>query len=131
MKRIITPVINWAKGPASLVLVTMLTSIGLNFATADPFFSIMLTSRMFRSQYAKKRLKPVLLSTSINDSGTIFSHIIPWNIDGAFYAGTLGLSTSQWALYTFFAYLTMIVTFLMIRAYFLRKDQLPEDEDAD
>jgi NhaC family Na+:H+ antiporter len=91
----------------------------------------MLTSRMFRSQYAKKRLKPVLLSTSIGDSGTVFSHIIPWNIHGAFYAGTLGLAASQWAPYTFFAYLTPIVTFLMVRTYYLRKDQLADDEDAD
>jgi NhaC family Na+:H+ antiporter len=129
LHRIITPVINWAKGPASLVLVTMLTSIGLNFATADPFSSIMLTSQMFRSQYANKRLKPVLLSTSISDSGSAFSHIIPWNINGAFYAGTLGLAAVQWAPFTFFAYLTPLVTYLMIRAYFLHKDRLAEGED--
>ncbi|MFN2198234.1 MAG: Na+/H+ antiporter NhaC family protein [Anaerolineales bacterium] len=131
LHRIITPVINWAKGPASLVLVTMLTSIGLNFATADPYSSIMLTSRMFRSQYAKKRFKPVLLSATIGDSGSIISHIIPWNIHGAFYAGTFGLAAVMWAPFTFFAYLTPIVTFLMIRAYFMRKDQLADDEDAD
>lgn len=131
LQRIIAPVINWAKGPASLVLVTMLTTIGLNLATADPYSSIMLTSRMFRSEYAKKRLKPVLLSTSIGDSGTIMSHIIPWNIHGAFYAGTLGVAASLWVPFTFFAYLTPIVTFVMVRAYFLRKDQLSSDEDAD
>jgi NhaC family Na+:H+ antiporter len=131
LQRIITPVINWTKGATSLVLATMLTCIGLDFATADPYSSIVLTSRMFRSQYAKKRLKPVLLSTSIGDSGTIFSHIIPWNIHGAFYAGTLGLAALQWAPFTFFAYLTPIVTFLMVRVYFLRKDQLSSDEDAD
>jgi len=130
LQRIITPVINWAKGPASLVLVTMLTTIGLDLATADPYSSIMLASRMFRSEYAKKRLRPVLLSTTISDSGTIMSHIIPWNIHGAFYAGTLGLAAVQWAPFTFFAYLTPIVTFVMIRAYFLHKDQIAEDEDA-
>lgn len=131
LQRIITPVIDWAKGATSLVLVTMLTTIGLDLATADPYSSIMLTSRMFRSEYAKKRLKPVLLSTSIGDSGTIMSHIIPWNIHGAFYAGTLGVAASLWVPYTFFAYLTPIVTFVMVRAYFLHKDQIADDEDAD
>jgi NhaC family Na+:H+ antiporter len=124
-------VINWAKGPASLVLVTMLTTIGLNFATADPYSSIMLSARMFRSEYAKKRLKPVLLSTAIGDSGSIFSHIIPWNIHGAFYAGTFGLAATVWAPYTFFSYLTPIVTFLLVRAYFLHKDKMADDDDAD
>jgi NhaC family Na+:H+ antiporter len=131
LTRIITPVINWAKGPASLVLVTMLTTIGLNFATADPYSSIMLSARMFRSEYAKKRLKPVLLSTAIGDSGSIFSHIIPWNIHGAFYAGTFGLAATVWAPYTFFSYLTPIVTFLLVRAYFLHKDKMADEDDAD
>jgi len=131
LQRITAPVIQWAKGPASLVLVTMLTTIGLNLATADPYSSIMLTSRMFRTEYAKKRLKPVMLSTAIGDSGTIMSHIIPWNIHGAFYAGTLGVAASLWVPFTFFAYLTPLVTFLMVRAYYLRKDQLASDEDAD
>ena len=131
LQRIINPVINWAKGPASLVLVTMLPTIGLNFATADPYSSVMLSSRMFRSEYAKKRLKPVLLTTAIGDSGSIFSHIIPWNIHGAFYAGTLGLAATMWGPYTFFSYLTPLVTFLMVRAYFLRKDQMADDDDAD
>ena len=131
LQRIINPVIKWAKGPASLVLVTMLTTIGLNLATADPYSSIMLSARMFRSEYGKKRLKPVMLSTAIGDSGTIMSHIIPWNIHGAFYAGTLGLAATMWVPFTFFAYLTPLVTFLMVRTYYLHKDQLASDQDAD
>jgi NhaC family Na+:H+ antiporter len=130
LDRIVTPVINWCRGPASLVLVTMLTSIGLNLATADPYTSIVLGSRMFRDEYKKERLKPQLLTMSLADSGTTMSHIIPWNIHGALFAGTLGIATLQWAPFTFFAYLTPIVTFVMVYFYFLRKDKLPSDEDA-
>jgi len=131
LQRIITPVINWTKGPTSLILVTMLTSIGMNLATADPYTSIVLTSKMFRQEYIKERLKPVLLTTAMADSGTIVSHIIPWNLHGAVFAGTLGIAALQWAPYTFFAYLTPFVTFLMVRAYYLRKNKLSSDEDAD
>jgi Na+:H+ antiporter, NhaC family len=130
LDRIVTPVINWCRGPASLVLVTMLTSIGLNLATADPYTSIVLGSRMFRDEYKKERLKPQLLTMSLADSGTTMSHIIPWNIHGALFAGTLGIATLQWAPFTFFAYLTPIVSFVMVYFYFLRKDKLPSDEDA-
>ena len=131
LHRIIAPVINWVKGPASLALVTMLTSIGMNVATADPYTSIVLTGQMFRQEYIKERLRPVMLTTSMADSGTIFSHIIPWNIHGALFAGTLGIATLQWAPYTFFAYLTPIVTFIMIYFYYLKKDRLADDEDAE
>jgi NhaC family Na+:H+ antiporter len=131
LQRIISPVINWTKGPVSLVLVTMLTSIGMNLATADPYTSIVLTGRMFRKEYMKERLKPILLSTSMADSGTIFSHVIPWNVHGAIFAGTLGLATLQWAPFTFFAYLTPIVTFVLVYVHYMRKDQLASDEDAE
>ena len=130
LQRIITPVINWTKGPASLILATMLTSIGMNLATADPYTSIVLTSKMFRQEYIKERLKPVLLTASMADSGTIVSHIIPWNLHGAIFAGTLGIATFQWAPYTFFAYLTPVVTYVMVYFHYMHKERLSSDADA-
>jgi len=129
LQRVMTPVINWAKGPVKLILVTMLTSMGLNIVTADPFVSIVLSARMFRQQYIKERLKPVALSAAMADSGNIFSNIIPWNVHGAIFAATLGLGTAIWAPFTFTAYLTPVVTFVIASIVF-RKQRLPEDEDA-
>ena len=77
----------------------------------------------------KEHLKPVTLSTSIADSGTIFSAVVPWNVNGAFFAGALGLSTLAYAPYAFIAYLTPLVTLVIGFAYF-RKDSLASDEDA-
>ncbi len=130
LQRIITPVINWTKGPASLILATMLTSTSMNLATADPYTSIVLTSKMFRQEYIKERLKPVLLTTSMADSGTIVSHIIPWNLHGAVFAGTLGIAALQWAPFTFFAYLTPVVTYVMVYFHYMHKNRLPDDADA-
>jgi len=129
LQRVMTPVINWAKGPVKLILVTMLTSMGLNVVTADPFVSIVLSARMFRQQYIKERLKPVVLSAALADSGNIFSNIVPWNVHGAIFAATLGLGTAIWAPFTFTAYLTPLVTFVIVNIVF-RKQQLPEDQDA-
>jgi Na+:H+ antiporter, NhaC family len=129
LTRIITPVINWTRGPATLILATMLTAMGLNTFAADPYVSIVLAARMFRKEYAKERLKPVTLSTSIADSGTVFSSIIPWNVNGAFFAGTLGIATMAYAPYAFLIYLTPLVTVIIGFLYF-RKDHLPSDADA-
>jgi NhaC family Na+:H+ antiporter len=131
LHRIIAPVIAKCSGPTSLVLTTMLSSIGLNLATADPYTSIVLTGNMYRDEYKQQRLKPQLLSASMADSGTVMSHIIPWNLHGAIFAGTLGIATVKWAPWTLFAYVTPVVTFLMVRFYFLHKDRLPTDADAD
>ena len=129
LQRVMTPIINWAKGPFKLILVTMLTSMGLNVITADPFVSIVLSARMFREQYMKERLKPVVQSTAMADSGNIFSNIVPWNVHGAIFAATLGLGTAVWAPYTFTAYLTPIVSIVIAYMTF-RKDRLPENADA-
>jgi len=130
LQRVITPVINWARGPVKLILVTMLTSMGLNVVTADPFVSIVLSARMFRQQYIKERLKPVVLSTAMADSGNIFSNIVPWNVHGAIFTATLGMSAAVWAPYTFTAYLTPLVTFVMASTTF-RKDSISDAEDAE
>ncbi len=129
LRRVITPVINWTKGPASLVLVTILTSLGLNTVAADPYVSIVLTARMFRDEYMKERLKPVTLSTAIADSGTIFSGIIPWNVNGALFAGALGMATITYAPFTFMAYLSPVVS-LVFGFLVFRKAKLPKSEDA-
>ena len=97
LKRIITPIIERAKGPISLVLVTMLTSMGLNVVMTDPYGSALLGTSMFKNAYEQKRLNPVVLSVAMGESGTALAHIIPWNIRGAFYDGTLGVAASLWA----------------------------------
>jgi len=114
---IITPLIERAKGTVSLVLVTMLTSMGLNIVMADPYGSSLLGARMFKDAYQQKGLKSVVLSVAMGDSGTALSHIIPWNLFGALLAGTLGLAVAEWAPYTFMAYLTPVVAFVMANLF--------------
>ena len=72
-----------------------------------------------------------MLTASMADSGTIFSHIIPWNIHGALFAGTLGIAAMQWAPFTFFAYLTPVVSFVMVYFYYLHKNKISDKDDAE
>ena len=128
LRQVITPVISLARNVAGLIITTMLTSIGLNAVAADPYISIVLVSKMFRGEYIADRLKPVTLSTSIADSGTIVSYIVPWNVNGALVAGTLGMAAVTYLPFAFLAYLTPIVSGLIaIRA---GGRPLPKDEDA-
>jgi len=132
LARIITPLIERAKGTVSLVLVTMLTSMGLNIVMADPYGSSLLGARMFKDAYQKKGLKSVVLSVAMGDSGTALAHIIPWNLFGALLAGTLGLAVAEWAPYTFMAFLTPVVAFVMANLFKSRlsggEDQVSEGE---
>jgi NhaC family Na+:H+ antiporter len=128
LHRIITPIVERAKGTLVLVLVTMLTSMGLNVVMADPYGSALLGARMLKDAYRQHRLNPVILSVAMGDSGTALSHIIPWSLMGALLAGTLGLAVAEWAPFAFMAYLTPVVAFVL--AYLFR-GRVSGGDDAD
>ncbi len=128
IQRVIAPVINWLRTASALVAATSVTSIGLNAFAADPYVSIVLTARMYRDTYIRHRLAPVVLSTGIADSGTMFSFVIPWNVHGAFVAGALGVGLA-YAPYAFLAYLSALITILLAFVYFNKK-KLSDEEDA-
>lgn len=128
--QIVAPVIRWSKDGSRLIFATILSIAGMNVLTADPYVSIVLTGRSFRKGFIEQKLKPVVLSTSIADGGSIVSPIIPWNVHGAFMAGALGVSVVAFAPFAFLCYLQPLTT-IVLGVFFMRRDRLPRDEDAD
>ena len=86
----------------SLIVATLATAFGVKVLASDQYISIVLPSRMFRSEYQRRRLDPKNLSRTLEDSGTITSVLIPWNTCGAFMAQTLGVSTLTHVPFAFF-----------------------------
>ena len=76
IQQVIQPVIKAVKGPASLILATALTSIGLNAFAADPYVSIVLTGQMYRKAYINQRLKPARECRQRTRQGVITSYSI-------------------------------------------------------
>ena len=56
---------------------------------------------MFRQEYMKRHIKPAVLSSIIADSGTMFSVLIPWNVNGAFVDAAECIGTFSYAPYAF------------------------------
>lgn len=80
------------KTVGSLVCTTVVTSILVNLITASQYMSIVLTGRLFVSEYKKKDMLPQTLSRTLEDSGTVTSLLIPWNLCGSFASTTMGVS---------------------------------------
>lgn len=129
IQRVISPVIHWSKSSSKLVFSTALTSVGLNVFAADPYISIVLSGKMYRREYIRRNIKPVVLSTTIADSGTMFSALVPWNVNGAFVSAAMGIGTMAYAPYAFMCYLSLI-TIIALGFFKLRKDKLPLGTDA-
>ncbi len=112
LKRITMPIVRYAKSTGSLVASTVVTCIFFNTTASDQYLAIVVPGRMFRKTYAQKRLKPELLSRTLEDSGTMTSVLIPWNTCGATQSRVLGVSTMAYAPYAFFNLVSPLMTIL-------------------
>lgn len=112
LNRLIDPVIHRMRSVGGLVAAVVATCVGANVVTSDQYISIALPGRLFKAEFAKRGLAPVLLSRVVGDSATVTSPLIPWNSCGAYMAAALGVSTTGFAVYCFFNILNPLITIL-------------------
>jgi NhaC family Na+:H+ antiporter len=101
-----------AKTAGTLVVTTVLTSIGINVIAADQYIAIVVPGRMYAGAYRRMGLHPKNLSRAIEDGGTITSPLVPWNTCGAFMAGTLMVPTGAYFAYAFLNLLNPVISIL-------------------
>ncbi len=130
LQRLLAPLLRWAKGGSRVIVAAAVTCLGLNAAVADPYMSIILGSSTYRERFKQARLKPQVESATIAGSGSIFSPLIPWNVHGAFVAGTLGVAVLEFAPYAVLLWATPIVLIVIGIAKFSH-DEFPTVEDAE
>jgi NhaC family Na+:H+ antiporter len=100
--RLIDPLIKAATTTGRLYLAVFASGIGLNIVAGDQYIALVLPTRVFRAEFAKRGLAPTNLSRLAADSGTVTSALVPWNSCGAFMGATLGVSTLLYLPYALF-----------------------------
>jgi len=106
-------VLRWVRGTASLVASTVGSALFCNFAMADQYLSIMLTSSMFRDTYQQRGYESRLLSRSCEDGATVTSVLIPWNTCGLTQSTVLGVATLTYLPYCFFNFLSPVTSIVV------------------
>ncbi len=109
LQRLVKAALRGVKGTGSLILVTVLTSIGLNVVAADQYIAIVLPGRMYQLEFERRGLAPESLSRTLEDAGTMTSPLVPWNTCGAFMAASLGVATFDYAPWAFLCLLTPVI----------------------
>jgi len=119
LHRISMAIIARAKGTAGLVAATSGTCLFFNITASDQYMAIVVPGRMFAKIYRERRLKPELLSRTLEDSATVTSVLIPWNTCGATQSSVLGVATWTYLPYCFFniisPFMTVIFAWLNIK----------------
>jgi NhaC family Na+:H+ antiporter len=110
LQRLIDGALKRAKTTGSLITTVVLSCIGINIVAADQYIAIVLPGKMYRAEFAKRKLDPKNLSRVIEDSGTLTSPLVPWNTCGAYMAATLGVATLAYLPFAFFNLINPLVS---------------------
>jgi len=103
-------VLKGVRGIGSLIASTLGTCIFVNCAAANQTMAIVIPARMFAPSYKKFGLHPKNLSRACEDAGTVTAPLIPWNTNGVYCAGVLGVATTSYALFTVFCLVSPIIS---------------------
>ena len=112
LKKLVESVLLLANSTGSLIITTIATCIGVNIIAADQYISIVLPGRMYRAEFARKKLAARNLSRTLEDSGTITSPLIPWNTCGAYMSASLGVTTFSYLPFCFFNIVNPIIAII-------------------
>jgi len=102
LRKFVSAILSAAKSTGSLIASTVATCIGTNIITADQYMAIVMPGRMFKEEYHRRGLHPLVLSRTLEDSGTITSPLIPWNTCGAYMYSVLLVNPLDYIFYSFF-----------------------------
>jgi Na+:H+ antiporter, NhaC family len=112
LARLVRPVVTSARSTGTLIASVVFTCIGLNIIAGDQYVAIVMPSRIYRFEFAKRGLAPRMLSRAVEDSGTVTSPLVPWNSCGAYMAGVLGIPTVAYLPYCFFNLLSPVISLI-------------------
>ena len=109
---VVSVILKKAQSTGSLITATILTAIGANLILCEQYMAIVMTSKMYAQSYKDRGLHPKNLSRAVEDSATVTANLVPWNSGGAYMAATLGVATIAYLPFTFFCWISPIVSML-------------------
>ncbi|WOH37989.1 Na+/H+ antiporter NhaC [Thalassotalea fonticola] len=102
LRKLMDAILKGVHTTGGLITSTVSTCIGTNIVTADQYMAIVMPGRMYKEEYERRGLDPVVLSRTLEDSGTLTSPLIPWNTCGAYMYGVLAVNPLDYIFYCFF-----------------------------
>ena len=106
IRRLVDPMVYAAKSTGRLFVTVFACAFGLNVVAGDQYIALVLPSRIFRAEFAKRGLAPTNLSRLAADSATVTSPLVPWNSCGAFMGAVLGVATLSYLPFCVFNYVS-------------------------
>ncbi len=106
LKAIMAKIDQAVKSRIGLIFTTYASVLGVGTIIGDVYTTLVLPGRLLKDKYQEMGYKRTTLTRSIEDSGTLLSPLIPWNMGGSFVAATLGIATLTYAPFAFACWLS-------------------------
>ncbi|MDR0270215.1 Na+/H+ antiporter NhaC [Paenibacillus sp.] len=112
IKTIISRITSFVSTKGKLILMTALSSMGINLLLGEQYLSIILPGEAFKSQYDAINIERREMSRIVANAGAAVNALIPWGVSGVFITGTLGVSTLEYLPFTIFCIAAPILNIL-------------------
>lgn len=112
MEALLNKMSAFTKNAKNLIITHVCSSLIVNAISASQYVAIIIPGRMFLPAYRKLGIRSDVASRTAEDSGTVFSPLIPWGLCGVFFTGTLGVPTMQYFPYAVLCYITPVVAII-------------------
>lgn len=100
------------KGPGSLVLSTLITSIITVFLSSSVYVAIILNGRMYDKAYKFYKLDIINLSRAITEGSAYFGGMVPWSGGGLLVIASLGVAPWTYIPYVFGCWAAILLTII-------------------
>lgn len=127
---ILEHLLQFIKRTGTLILSTSLSTVVVALITGSSFLSLLIPGELFAPAFRKRELAAKNLSRTTEDSGTVVMPLIPWSMAGVYMAGTLGVSTLEYAPWAFMCYLGIGFAVLYGFTGFAIAPKIRDDETA-
>lgn len=112
IKTIISRITSFVSTKGKLILMTALSSMGINLLLGEQYLSIILPGEAFKSQYDAIDIERKEMSRILANAGAAVNALIPWGVSGVFITGTLGVSTLEYLPFAIFCIVAPILNIL-------------------
>lgn len=102
LKILVNGLLKGAKSVFGLVATTMASSLVMLSLTSHGGVTCLIVGGLYQDGYKERKLAPVNLSRSLEDSVTLMDPLMPWTVSALFMANTLGVPTLDyfpWAIF--------------------------------
>ncbi|WP_144492629.1 MULTISPECIES: Na+/H+ antiporter NhaC [Bacillus cereus group] len=113
IEKLISKISNMVSKKGNLMLMTALSSIGVNILLGEQYLSVILPGEAFKSQFDKIHVDSKNLSGILANAGAAVNPLIPWGVSGVFITGTLGVSTLEYLPYTVFCFIVPVIHIIL------------------